>query len=385
MPDFTGKDGGVDDRVRIKLAGTDTRTFESYSVSTAVLTQPSTFTVRLGSSDLATKFFKKYPPRTPFQLFLGDLAQFTGETDGYSGTGNSSSTSITLKGRDLLARLHDADVIADTPFTDVTHVEMVKKAMEAVGLDDRLLIVGGAASREAKVGKKISATEPQVSSLVQQIAGANGLVRQSIRAKMGETWLNFCMRHLESVGLFLWTDFEGNLVLSKPNPNQKPSYQFIREVGNRTNRVNITDWSFTNDTTHRFSEVVTWARAPGRGKGRGKIKGDFEDAEMVEYGYDRPKVFNDADVTSRDSAVALAKRRMGEANRSGWQLTYTFQGHTVPSIDGRTRVVVAPDTVAQVKDEELGINEPLYIETVEYHCPPTQTVVTMMRLKDVVF
>jgi prophage tail gpP-like protein len=380
-----GKDGELDDRVRLKLGGVETKTFESYSVSTAVLTQPSAFSARLGSSEVAAKFFQKYPPRTSFQLMIGDLAQFTGETDGFQGTGSATSTSITLKGRDLLARLHDADVTADTPYAEVTYEDMVKAAMKEVGLGDRLLIVGNAVSREAKVGRKISGTEPQVSSLVTQTVGAGGLVRQSVRAKMGETWLNFCLRHLESVGLFLWTDFEGNLVLSKPNPNQKPSYRFIREVGSRTNRVNITDWSFNNDTTHRFSEIVTWGRAPGRGKGRGKIKGDLDDAEMIEWGYDRPKVFHDSDITNGQSAIALAKRRMGEANRAGWQLTYTFQGHTVPSIDGRSRVVVAPDTVAQVQDDELGINEPLYIESVEYHCPPTQTVVTMMRLKDVVF
>src|SRR5205085_11168261 len=101
-------------------------------------------------------------------------------------------------------------------------------------------------------------------------------------------------------------------------------------------------------------------------------------------GIQRLHVFRDANVTTQDQARFYSRRKIAEARRAGWSLQYTFAGHT-SAARGGGRAVITPDLVATVTDEDFGIDEDLYIESVEYSSPPQRTTVTMMRLEDLVF
>ncbi len=73
-------------------------------------------------------------------------------------------------------------------------------------------------------------------------------------------------------------------------------------------------------------------------------------------------------------------------NRASVKLVYVISGHTAPTMaDTTKRAVIVPDTVARIDDEELGIHENWYVEAVEYRSPPRTTVVTMMRIQDLLF
>lgn len=385
---------GVDDRVRVRFAGREiTRTFENYDVHCSVLQQPAAFSTTLSTGGVAAQLLQKnadpeknkaVPPGTKFDLSVGLFPQFTGYVDGLDAHGAGGSTSVTVKGRDALSKLFDNDVDAEQTFTNVTHASLVRKAMDAVGLEDRKLTFDNKANRNIKSGVRVYTTsEPRVSNEV-IVTGSGAAVKHTVRAKLGESWLDFIRRHIAKDGLFLWADANGDFVLSSPNPNQRPLFYWYRERGTLLNRVNVEDAVFHNDTTRRFSEVVIYARNGGKKSGRGKLHGGFVDEEMRELGIDRVKVYRDVNVATIADAEAYARRKIAEANRAGWYLQYTFSGHSAPALYGGSSVITN-DLIAHVNDEEFGINEPLYIESVRYLSPPQRTVVTMMRPRDLVF
>ena len=376
--------GEIDDRVQILFGGIEVRKFEDYSVHTSILQQPAAFSARLSARSGSATILKQIPPGSNFEIRIGSLPQFTGFTDGYEASGTSVSTSVTIKGRNVLAKLYDNDVDADQSLTNVTYEDIVKKAMKEVGLGDRLLQVDNAKNRRVSSGFKVSAiAEPKFAKEVVQ-SGTGPIVKHVVQAKLGESWLDFIQRHIAKAGLFLWADFEGNIVLSTPNGNQKPTFEWVRQRGRLANRVNVSSAAFRNDTTRRFSEVVIYARSGGRKSGRGKLHGGFEDREMLDLGLSRTRIYRDVNVYTPRQAEAYARRKIAEINRASWFLQYTFSGHTAPTIGGG-RAVVIPDVIAHVRDDELGIDENLYIESVEYRSPPQTTMVTMMRLRDLVF
>lgn len=379
-----------DERVRLRFPGSknkllqEPKFFEDYAVRLSVLQQPAAFAVRLSARDGSAQLLRDLPNNSKFELYVGTHPQFTGFTDAQMANGSAGSTSVTLKGRDVLAKLFDNDVDAELSMTNVTYADVVKKAMLKVGLDPNKLVFNNAKNKQIRTGFRVREVKvPVVSSDVIRTDGG-AVVKHVVRAKLGESWLDFIRRHIAKAGLFVWTDTDGNVILSAPNPNQTPFFHWVRERGTLNGRVNVFDAQFVNDTTHRFSEVVIYARGGGRHSGRGKLHGGHVDQEMVDLGIDRLKVYRDTNVTSPKEAEFYARRKIAEINRASFHLSYTFAGHIAPTKNGG-RAVITPDCVAQIKDDEFGIDEPMYIETVEYKSPPQTTTVTLMRIKDLIF
>lgn len=206
-------------------------------------------------------------------------------------------------------------------------------------------------------------------------------------AKLGESWLVFFRRQFGKIGLFPWTDANGNFVLSRPNGEQAPMVSFRRNGYNNKRRDgNVIRYQLTHDTTARFSEIVIFARNEGRKKGHNHTHGRFTDEEMKALGFNRRHVYRDMEVNNAEEAEFYARRKMAEVNRASWKLVYTVSGHSAPISNGEgQRAVIVPDTIARVDDEDLGIHENLYIESVEYRSPPRETIVTMMRPQDLLF
>ena len=208
----------------------------------------------------------------------------------------------------------------------------------------------------------------------------------TVHARAGEKCLDWLKKHLDKAGVMVWTDTNGDIVVSAPNTEQKPKYHFVRQRGQKRNAVNVTSHSFKNDTTKRLSSVIVYGRGPGKKKGKGKIKGEFVDADMVAMGILKTRTFRDANVFDEPQAVKYAQAKMAEINRASWSLTYVIEGHTAPVYgDVTKRAVVTVDTMAQIQDDELGISGLFYIEAVEYTSPPSTTKITFMRAQDCFF
>jgi prophage tail gpP-like protein len=254
--------GAPEERVRLRLGSREIVIAESYEVRQSILTQPSAFSLRLGWGGTARELIARCPPKTPFELLIGDALRASGETDGFEADQSAGATQITIRGRDMLAALHDAFVRADRSFSESTYRDLVQHALREVGLEERQLFASNAANRALMTGIPILAA-PGVDEIVEDPT-TRGTVLHSVQAKLGERWYQFLRRHLDRAGLFLWARADGHFTLARPSANQKAPYRILRRRGRTRSEINVLNAKLKNETTHRYSEIVVYARGGGR-------------------------------------------------------------------------------------------------------------------------
>lgn len=386
---------GTSDAVNVKIA-------EHYEIKVSVLQQPAAFTLRLGSGETAAEILKRYPPGTPFALFIGAAGHRSQIQSGvvYSrGAPSGKYTQVELKGRDHLARLYDDEVQAEYTFPDKTYFDLTRKVLNVVGLKEttedgapKFALYSNNDNNRQLISRVATAKPINTGNLVEQqetgaTAGAGKVVYQTIKTRVGTRWYDFLQQQYKLAGLFLWASGEGNFVLAQPRADQPPSYKILRQRGQIRDFGNIVECRFQDDVTNRHSAVIVHGRGGVGAGGRSKIFGSWTDPEMTGYGFDNVRTIHDDDVKSDREAEYLARKTIAEERRAGWQLEYTLSGHIIPSILGKNSTAVwCPDMVCRVDDEELDIHGNFYIEHVTFaRGPETTTTVTLMRPEDLVF
>lgn len=382
--------GDLNDRVRVVLGGTeDILVATSYEVTQSVLTQPSSFSLHFGWGDTIQGLIAKVTPGRKFQLFINDTLQQTGAIDGYEATGDGNSGgSLTIHGRDALAPLHDAFIEVETSFANATYESMVSDALKKV-YGHGTLFFSNDANRKLTTGigvKPFVSMTDDAQSGVNPTTGTTGPTAKQIKTRIGERVYEFLKRQLDRAGLFLWAAGDGSFVLTQPNANQPPFFKLVRQRGQTRNAVNVTEFHHRNNTEGRYSQADLYGKGGGRKFGRTKVSGSYVDAEMEAWGFNRPLVLHDVNVTNNEQAEFYARRKLAETRRAGWSLVYTVAGHTIPSLATGARATWGVDTVVQVDDQELGIAGNFYIEKVVFRRnPKTTTEITLMRPDDLVF
>lgn len=384
MPETFGDvTGDLNDRVVVRLDGESILIAESYEVQCAILTQPSTFTLRFGWGDVLRGLIQKATPGKTFVLEVGGYPRFTGQVDGYEATSDAHGGGVlTIHGRDNLAPLHDAFIEVEQSFDDSTYFDMVERAIvEVYGVANAPSLFGSNdANRKLTTGIGVKpSADPNTKNATAPSA-------KQLKTRIGERMYEFLKRQLDRAGLFLWAAGDGSFVISAPNGNQAPAYKIVRQRGQTRNAVNVTSVHYKNATEMRYSEATVYGKGGGKKFGRTKVNGSFVDTEMEGYGFHRPLVLRDAGVSNAEMAEFYARRKLAETRRAGWQLVYSVAGHTVPALGSGNRVAWGVDTVVNVEDQELGLSGSYYIERVVFRRnPQTTTELTLSRLEDLVF
>jgi prophage tail gpP-like protein len=440
-------DGKPNDRVRLELDDTLALMLQNYEVSQRFLTVPSAFAARLGDGSTVIEVITSYPPNTKYALYVGDVPQHTGIIDGYSTDDGGGGTVVTFMGRDYLAPMHDAHAIVDKSFGDLTYRELVETCLELSGIteytlfpsnDANRLVQGGLGPSNTKkpistervgvtvvaaggtnnlpgspafeqaqakakaaskaIGESITVVVGGPTSVDDQIAAAvkaaatknraTSSTAKKLQIKVGETFYGFLKKECDRAGLFLFAAVEPNtFVLTEPNAKQAPRYQLRRTRSLNRNEVNVLSHRHKNDTAQRHAKYVVHGRGGGGKGGREKVRGEFIDEEMVALGFSKAWAREDQDAKSSAQAEYYARRACAEARRQGWELVYTVEGHSAVSLVGGGRAVWAVDTVVDVRDDELGIYGPHWIEGVTFRGTKdgTTTELTLMRPEDLVF
>lgn len=379
------------DRVVLKLKGEELRIVESYDVQMAVMTQPSRFTVRLGHGGTVKELLRRYPPGSPFELFVrprekaSDLPQFSGFLTRRGASGQNAT--VLFGGMDGLQRLHLAEAKADKSFAGRTYFQLVEDVLNDAGVPDWTLFEGSTNEASLRTGTKlknrVSFRETGFKTRVKKAVVHPPLIRA------GERYFAFLKRYLDRAGLFLYAIADTVFVLMAPNPDQAPLYRIVNRRGapRADEPGNVLEMNFDDDVTERPSEIVVYGRNGGRRAGRGKSQGQYLDDEMTDLGIFRSVTVIDASVSSPAEAAFFARRNMAEARRAGWALSYTVAGHTTPALDGSRHLAWSIDTMVDLDDEELGLSGPHYIESVTFSSDGEKSTTTLrvMRPGDLVF
>lgn len=373
-------------RVALESDGIPVLYAETYEISMSILQQPAAFSLRLGAAVPVHELADLWVPNTPFRLSIGGAPQFSGRSDGYTLSATNDGGSATIRGRDALAPLHDGFASTEKALANLSFREIVEAGMlDAFGAPNVPTLIS---SNEAN--RKVITAAPVAQSAPPKIDGVDSDVLvdkpapgRKLQLKIGQRWLSDVIKpELDRAGLFLWCAGNGDIVLSAPNTSQSPTFRIFRKFGSS----NYLTGELRNEPTARYSRCDVHCRAGGGDKARTKPFGTYEDKEMVAWGINRPMCIADSKAKTIEQAELLARRKIVEARRAAWSLTYTIAGHTLPNLYNGAPAVVAPDVVFSVEDEELGISGAFWCEAVEHRGSPQKTTtIHLMRVEDVVF
>lgn len=384
----------IDDRVVIRLGADEVKIAEAYDVDLGVMTQPSQFALRLGHGGVTKALLERYPPGTPFELLVQSAGisaprpQFVGKVDARA-CGGAAAT-VTFRGRDGLAGLLDAKALADKAYKNATYVALVEQMLKDAKLE------GWTVTDETQNATKTQSGAAIVQGSASFSFSFKKLTRKAIvhpvLIRAGESYYQFLKKFLDRAGMFLMAGPDKTVILMQPNPDQVPLYRIVNrgpqaKATSPTQPGNVLDFSFTDDSAARMSEVLVFGRGGGGVFGRSKAAANFGDDEMVKWALNKPAAFVDANVSSPDEAAFFARRKIAESRRQGWALSYTLAGHTTPALTGQGRLVWCRDTFVDIDDEELGITGPHYIEHVSMTGTHDRTTTTLrvMRKEDLLF
>lgn len=282
--------GAVEDYVRLTLGGETCAIVEQYEVKQSFFVQPAAISITIGSGETALALRRRFPPGTPFTIKIGPVLVMTGVTDGYTASDGSGATTLTLRGRDQLAPLIDADAEADRSFSGMSWTQVVTELMTAAGIEEFTLFGDNAANRSAVAGVPLggsagvsaaalrkAAVAAEVKRMVDKAKadtlaakGTAGpmlaivspgkptqLVRQGItvvdtpnavpeqtavaptpakdkalKIKAGEALYGWLKAHLAKAGLFLFSAALDNaFVLAQPRTDTRPVARLLRQRG----------------------------------------------------------------------------------------------------------------------------------------------------------
>lgn len=383
---------GPEDRARLLLGGQEVFDLERYEVRQSFFTAPSAFACRVGSGITIADLARRYPPGTPYGLYIGEVLQHSGRLDGYGPEGSQGASEMNLRGRDALAPML-GHFSADRSFADLTYLQLTTAVIEAAGIKGYSITAGNEANRKGQ------SNDTRVRDLLNYEAAVLAraglpvfeqtlkVSQRVLRAETGDMMQQFLKKELKHPGLSLFAaSDENNFILSSPNVAQDPAFQLTRQRGAAENVVTVVDARHQNDTTHRFSHYIVYGRGGGGTDGRQKIRGEFVDQEMVDWGITRVWADVSKDAKSNGQAAGIAFRQCCDDRRAGWNLTYTVAGHTAPLRGaGTRRGILCVDTVVRVHDDEFDLHEDLWTEGVTFRGGPegTTTELTMLRPRDI--
>lgn len=361
----------AEEECRIQVGDFPVNIFTEYEVRLGVFDQPCSFSMSLGSGELAASLLKRFRYNSPFQLLIAGRRQFAGYTDGFQLNVKSSATEVSVFGRDIVARLADSFHEKDASYVAATHRDVIAKALDELdvtkpfSVERPSIIASNAETRYVRTGNSGAVDNDEWETEIQKPVGTVGNAVVTMRAKTGERWLDLILRHLKQDGLFIWSSTNGDLIVGRPNYHQAPCVR-IQRTRNQFPRINtVLSTRYRVDLKPMHSEVVIFGRTSGRKYARSTAKGAYTDDVLVDQGIHKVLVLQDVDVTSTAAAEAIARRHLSEGRREGFLLEYEFAGHTATGIGGGT-IVWAPDIVVDVQDDELGIHESMWVESVTH-------------------
>jgi prophage tail gpP-like protein len=395
-----------EDRFRLLVDGQDVPICSSYAVDTGVFEVPGKFEMQVGHTGLLTELLHNYCEHTPFELLVNDVKVMQGEIDTLASAGGAG-TELRITGRDRLARLFDTELHSDRTFSEASFGDLLEIALADVGLGDVSVVSSNLANRKAITGKyKVTevvnpSEESTDTEIAETIQTRTKTVTKSLVMEAGTSWWEFLVTQFQRAGLFLWADVFGGFVLGQPNGKQPPLYRLVRRRSGKGEQGDVNfigQPEFQRTVVPRFSEFHVTGRKGSGEDGRGKAFSRQIDEEMVALlnpnegdranggKRKRIKIHRDDKIKTPAQATFLALRKLAESRRNGFSLAYTIAGHTLQALTGGGRLVLQPETVIHVVDEELGIDAPMYIDGCRYpRGPQCTTRLHLTRCEDLLF
>jgi prophage tail gpP-like protein len=269
---------------------------------------------------------------------------------------------LEVSGRDRVGRLVDESAPA-VNYTGMTIVEAIKRLMSPWFSEISLSNAKNRRVRRGKGRRVASGNEPVIT--------INVRVPRRGNVHPGETRWHLIHEIASRAGLIVYSSSDGKeLIVGKPNRTQTPQYMFSLAKPGSPMRTTVRDLTITEDSGDRFSMYLC---AGVGGQGDTNYGKNITDNRGVAF----DNVFNRRDGTGRDflrpkrmflperafdsygdaANVARLEQNRRDMKRHAISIEAVGFGQ---DIGGNEPTLFAPDTVARVVDEEVGIDE-LYL------------------------
>ena len=401
------------DYIALEVGGERLDVWTRYEVDTDLLQPADGFHLEVevgaGLARISQDRFRRYreqlSPGSLVRLYVGDditgrrrerYLQLTGRIDELNiDQSRARGTTLRVSGRDHGAYLVDSCVPVGLIRDEGTaFLDLVRAAVAPWNLE---VISDGTASRDILTGRhvltareRLELEEARAQGInpaaftrmlrrraerqgrpLDEVAGvtadpqarartSNGLLSSDVQRlthrraapRAGETVWDFLDRHARRLGLMMWMDPRGRLIVSAPRYDQQPLYRFVRRWQNRGDDPNtILEGGRRKDGSALFSEVTVFGRARGgdvtRTSIRGTVTGDLP--------YQRRLVVHDNSVRDSSEAERRARRELRRRLADSDILQYELPDH------GLGRYLYAIDTTAAVEDEVSGVSDVWYV------------------------
>lgn len=421
------------DYVCLRVGGERLDTWTSYRVDSDILQPADGFelTVEVGaradqlSQDRFARYREACSPGSLVELYVGDdvtgqrrdrYLQLTGRIDDLEVTNSRTrGTVLHVTGRDSAAYLVDSSVPVGLVREEGTSfVDLVQASVQPWGIE---VITDATASRDILTGRHLTTSQDRLRIEEARAQGvpvagfsralrrraeregrpvdealgttasdrtrrrtSNGLLASDVRRvsireaapRAGETVWEFLSRHAERLGLMLWMDPRGRLIVGAPRYDQEPLYRFVRRWRNRSDDPNtIIDGGRRITWGDRFSEVVVYGRTRGQDVSRSQIRASVTDSAIP---FQRRLVVHDNSIRTVEEAERRAQREVAKRLANVDTLDYELPDH------GLGRYLYAIDTIASVDDEPTGASGAWYVTRRTFSRSRTEGTRTRVRL-----
>lgn len=199
-------------------------------------------------------------------------------------------------------------------------------------------------------------------------------VLDKIDIEPGETAWQALIKMANSVGLHVWFEPDGTLIIGGPDYSSPPVATLCHSREDA--RHNIQSIQIEYDTENRYSEVTFLGQSHGRAGNSAKhdLKWVYKDSSMALY---KPKTVVVGDAENLDMLRKKAKKQLADWRLDGFTLTITVPDHK--TMDG---VLWQPGQRVHVIDDEQGIDAIFFLFGRTFSLSRSGGTQTELRLKE---
>lgn len=189
-------------------------------------------------------------------------------------TSRQAGTAVSVRGRDVLGDVVDADVLPSIAMDGVSFGQVARKILvDQFGFSSSDILVSNDANRaltsgKADVGVSLSNDAP---------INLEEMKLSAAHPQPGETAFAFLHRHAVRLGLLIWATGDGKVVIGRPNYNTKPASQFRCLRGGNTNVQQI---DRKRSDKQLASEIMVFGHSSGGDAYRGPVFGSATDENL---------------------------------------------------------------------------------------------------------
>lgn len=358
-----------DHRVTVVIAGDEIVGWTSYDINVSMVDPADRFMLELPFDREAWDLCR---PDHPVQILIDGVTVVNGWIDDREiPEGNEV---LQINGRDKVGRM----VQESAPGIDFTGTDLLTLVGRLAAPYFEVVSLSNARNRRVLRGRGRKARAGREPVFITTAKKGGGR-----RIEPGQTRWQVIADLCHQAEILCWSSGDGReLILGKPNYDQAPQFRFFhpREGSTRTALANVLGLGVKESTGDRFSEIIVVGSGGGTQANYGTSVAQRAGRVVDDRDFTIPKrLVIEKSVSSSAEAKAYAEREMNLRNSKGRTLTLRAPRHG-QVLSGNDYTIFAPDLVASIEDERIGLVEGWLIVGCTYRSTRQGAEETMLEL-----